>query len=109
MMKMHAWSRGVVSETKGSTMPKGRRQFTIGWLMALVAICGYEIFRYKRNVERKAAMKLAATITDNIYLYAFGIVLSWVVFWVVFSRLRAAKSVATNQANQESDRGGTNA
>jgi hypothetical protein len=108
-MKMHAWNRGIEVETEGSTMKRGRRQFTIGWLMALVAICGYEIFRYKMNVERKAAMKLTATITDNIYLYGFGIVLSWVVFWVVFSRLRAAKLVAANQANLESDSGGTNA
>jgi hypothetical protein len=108
-MKMHAWSRSVVSETKGSTMPKGRSQFTIGWLMVLVAICGYEIFRYKRNVERKAAMNLAVSITDNIYLYVFGIVLSWAVFWVVFRRVRAAKLAANNQVTQESNGGGTHA
>jgi hypothetical protein len=106
-MKMHAWNRGVVLEAEGSSMPKGRKQFTLGGLMVLVAVCGYEIFRYKRNVERKAAMKLAVSITDNVYLYILGVVFFWVVFWVVFSRVRAAKLVATNQVNQESDGGGT--
>ena len=90
-------------------MPRGRKQFTLGGLMVLVAVCGFEAFRYRRNVEQKAAMNLAVSITDNIYGYVFGVVLFWVVVWVVSSRLRAANSVATNQGDQASDRGGTDA
>jgi hypothetical protein len=90
-------------------MARGRRQFTLGGLMFLVAVCGLEVFRYRRNVEWKAEMKLATSITDNIYGYVFGVVLFWVVVWVASSRLRAAKSVATNQKDQVSDSGGTNA
>jgi L-asparagine transporter-like permease len=108
-MKMRAWNRCVVLEAEGSTMPKGRRQFTLGGLMVLVAVCGFEVFRYKRAAERDAAMNLATSITDNIYGYVFGVVLSWVVFWVVFRRVRAAKTVAANQVDQEPDRGGTHA
>ena len=90
-------------------MPRGRKQFTLGALMVLVAVCGFEAFRYTREVERKAAMNLAVSITDNIYGYVFGIVLFWVAVWVVSSRLRAANSFATNQGDQVSDRGGTDA
>ena len=112
-MKMHVWNRGVVIEAEGSTMPRGRRQFTLRWLMGLVAVCGFEAFLYTSSAKRNAAMNLATSITDNIYLYIFGRMLFWVVFWVmfwvVFSRLRPAISVATNQEDQVSDSGGTNA
>jgi hypothetical protein len=54
-------------------------------------------------------MNLATSITDNIWLYGFGRIVFWVVFWVVSSRLRPAISVATNQGDQVSDSGGTNA
>lgn len=60
-------------------MTKGRKQFTLGGLMILVAVCGLELFRYRRNVEWKAERNLATSITDNIYGYIFGVVLSWVV------------------------------
>jgi hypothetical protein len=77
-------------------MPRGRRQFTLGGLMILVAVCGVEVFKYRRNVERKAEMKLASSITDNIYLYGFGVVASWVPYWVVSGRIRAANSIAAD-------------
>ena len=108
-MKMHAWNWGVVFEAEGSTMPRGRRQFTLRWLMGLVAVCGFEAFLYTGSAKRKAALNLATSITDNIHLYSFGRMLFWVVIWVVSSRLRPAVSVATNQGDQVSDSGGTNA
>jgi hypothetical protein len=108
-MKMHAWNWGVVCEAEGSTMPRGRRQFNLRWLMGLVAVCGFETFLYTRSVKRSAAMNLATSITENIYGYVIGHMLFWVVAWVVFSRLRPAISVATNQEDQVSDSGGTNA
>jgi hypothetical protein len=94
---------------EGSTMPRGRRQFTLGWLMGGVAVCGFEAFLYMESAKQKAALNLATSITDNIYLYSFGRMLCWVVVWVVSSRLRPAISVATNQGDQVSDSGGTNA
>jgi hypothetical protein len=97
---------GIVFEGKGSSMARRRRQFTLGWLMILVAVCGFEVFNYRRGVERKAEMKLAVSITDNIYLYSFGVVIFWVMVWVASSRIRAANSVATNKEDQMSDRGG---
>jgi uncharacterized membrane protein YhaH (DUF805 family) len=108
-MKMHAWNWGVVSETEGSTMPKGRKQFTIGWLMVLVAVCGFEVFNYQRRAKQAAEMKLANSLTDNMYLYLFGVLLFWVAYWVASSRLRAANLVATNRDKQVSDSGGTHA
>jgi hypothetical protein len=108
-MKMHAWNRGIEVEAEGSTMPRRRMQFTLGWLMILVAVCGFEAFRYTRSAKRAAAMNLAVTITDNIYGYIFGVVLFWVVFWAVSSRLRAANSVATNRGDQEPESGRTDA
>ena len=90
-------------------MIKGRRQFTLGWLMGLVAVCGFEAFLYMRSAKQKTTMNLTTSITDNIYLYGFGRMLCWAMVWVVSSRLRAAKSVATHQGNQVSDSGGTNA
>jgi hypothetical protein len=108
-MKMHAWNWGVVSEAEGSTMPRGRRQFTLRWLMGLVAVCGFEAFLYTRSAKQNAAMNLATSITDNIYLYVIGRMLCWVMVWVVSSRLRPAISVATNQEDQVSESGGTNA
>ena len=90
-------------------MPRGRRQFTLRWLMGLVAVCGFEAFLYTRRAKQNAALNLATSITDNIYLYSFGRMLCWVVVWVVSSLLRPAISVATNQGDQVSDSGGTNA
>jgi hypothetical protein len=108
-MKMHAWNWGVMSKAEGSTMLRGRRQFTLRWLMGLVAVCGFEAYLYTSSAKRNAAMNLATSITDNIYLYIPGRIVFWVVFWVVSSRLRPAISVATNQEDQVSDSGGTNA
>ncbi len=53
-------------------MPRGRRQFTLQWLMVLVAVCGFEAYSYTASAKQKAALNLAVSITDNIYLYIFG-------------------------------------
>jgi|GEM_PF-6154979 len=90
-------------------MLRGRRQFTLQWLMVLVAACGFEAFLYRRSAKQSAAMNLATSITENPYLYGFGRMIFWVMFWVVFRRLRPAISVATNQGDHVSDRGGANA
>src|SRR5271155_4532617 len=108
-MKMHAWNWGVVSEAEGSTMPRGRKQFTLGGLMVLVAVCGFEAFLYTWSAKQNAAMNLATSITDNIYLYVIGRMLFWVVCWAVSSRLRAANSVANKQVDQVSETGGADA
>ncbi len=86
-------------------MPRGRSQFTLGGLMILVAACGFEVFKYRRSVEQKAEMKLAVSVTDNLYLYGFGVVVFWVSFWVMSGRIRAANSVAADRAGQASDGG----
>jgi hypothetical protein len=65
-----------------------QRQFTLQWLMGLVAVCGFEAFLYTSSAKRNPAMNLATSITDNISLYVFGRVLFWAVFWVASSRLR---------------------
>jgi len=81
-------------------MPRGRKQFTLSGLMILVAVCGFEAFKYRRSVEQKAEMKLAVSISDNIYLYSLGVVAFWVPFWVVASRVRAAKKEKGDGGNK---------
>lgn len=108
-MKMHAWNRGVVLEAEGSTMPRGRRQFTLQGLMVLVAVCGFEAYLYTTSAEQKEAKNLAVSITDNIPGYGFGRMICWVAVWVAYRRLRPAISVATNQEDEVTDSGGTNA
>jgi hypothetical protein len=77
--------------------------------MGVVAVCGFEAFLYTMSAKQKVAKNLAVSITDNILGYIFGRMLFWVVVWVVSSRLRPANPVATNQEDQVSDSGGTNA
>ncbi|MDR3622650.1 MAG: hypothetical protein P4L85_25080 [Paludisphaera borealis] len=108
-MKTHAWNQISEAEAEGSTMPRRRIQFTLGWLMVLVAVCGFEAFKYTRSARQAAEQNLAVSITDNIYGYMFGVVVFWVMVWVTHSCLRPAIPVATNQGDQVSDSGGTNA
>ena len=72
-MKMHAWNRGVVFEAEGSTMREGSRQFTLQWIDGFgggVRVRGIPI--HDGMSSGKQRMKLAVSITDNIY---------WICFW----------------------------
>ena len=72
-------------------MPRGRRQFTLQWLMVLVAVCGFEAYLYTSSAKQKVTKKLAVSITDNISGYVFGRMVFWVVCLVASSRTPCGK------------------
>jgi hypothetical protein len=86
-------------EGKGGEMQRGRRQFTLQWLMWLVAVIGFEAFLFRMIYKINA--KRTSPFTFIVTHFMGGSVM----FGFLFSRIRPAASIPSGHGEQRSDSG----